>query len=354
MRVHVTDAKPGDRLKSDTYNGHGVPVMIQGTELQHDDISKLIMHGVDYIDIDAGSASIPVDFAPDVPASPESLKRAVPLMEQTISGFESMFLEASSTGKFDEYRVDELFGPLVSELARQKDVVSLLLIMERGDHYTYNHSLQVGVLSYYIATWLGYTEEVAYAAGKAGYLHDIGKSMIPDEILNKPDKLTPEEFHEMKKHSLYGYDIIRNSTSDEISAIVALQHHEREDGSGYPHGLFKEDIHPFASITAIADVYSAMISNRVYQTKQELLTVLRELHSMSFGHLNPEATQVFIRHMLPNFINKQVLLTTGQTGTIILNNPADYFRPLVRINDDEYVDLSRERHVSIDEIYLES
>ncbi|MBJ8192458.1 HDIG domain-containing protein, partial [Bacillus cereus] len=107
-------------------------------------------------------------------------------MEQTISGFESMFLEASSTGKFDEYRVDELFGPLVSELARQKDVVSLLLIMERGDHYTYNHSLQVGVLSYYIATWLGYTEEEAYAAGKAGYLHDIGKSMIPDEILNKP------------------------------------------------------------------------------------------------------------------------------------------------------------------------
>lgn len=70
MRVHVTDAKPGDRLKSDTYNGHGVPVMVQGTELQHDDISKLIMHGVDYIDIDAGSASIPVDFAPDVPASP--------------------------------------------------------------------------------------------------------------------------------------------------------------------------------------------------------------------------------------------------------------------------------------------
>lgn len=74
MRVHVTDAKPGDRLKSDTYNGHGVPVMIQGTELQHDDISKLIMHGVDYIDIDAGSASIPVDFAPmfQLPLNPSN------------------------------------------------------------------------------------------------------------------------------------------------------------------------------------------------------------------------------------------------------------------------------------------
>lgn len=354
MRVHVTDAKPGDRLTSDIYNRHGVPVLIQGTELQHEDISKLIMHGVDYIDIDAGSAGISVDFAPDVPASPESLKRAIPLIEQTIHGFESMFLEASATGKFDESRVDELLGPLVSELTHQKDVVSMLLIMERGDHYTYNHSLQVGVLSYYIATWLGYTEEEAYIAGKAGYLHDMGKSMIPDEILNKPDKLTPEEYQEMKKHTLYGFDIIRNSTSDEISAIVALQHHEREDGSGYPHGLLKEEIHPFASITAIADVYSAMISDRVYQTRQELLTVLRELHSMSFGHLNPEATQVFIRHMLPNFINKQVLLTTGQTGTIVLNNPVDYFRPLVKINENEYIDLSKERHVAIHEIYLET
>ncbi|MBE0344270.1 HD family phosphohydrolase, partial [Paenibacillus sp. 28ISP30-2] len=124
MRVHVTDAKPGDRLRSDTYNEHGVPVMIQGTMLQHDDISKLIMHGVDYIDIDAGSASIPVDFAPDVPASPESLKRAVPLMEQTIHGFESMFLEASASGKFDEFRVDELFGPLVSELTRSEGPTS--------------------------------------------------------------------------------------------------------------------------------------------------------------------------------------------------------------------------------------
>jgi HD-GYP domain-containing protein (c-di-GMP phosphodiesterase class II) len=155
----------------------------------------------------------------------------------------------------------------------------------------------------------------------------------------------------MKRHTNYGYEIILNSTSDELSALVALQHHEREDGSGYPCGLTEEKIHPYAKIAAVADVYTAMISNRVYQSKQELFTVLKELNDLSFGKLSPEPTQALINHMLPNFIGKKVLLSSGEVGAIIMTNPSDFFRPLIR-TESRFIDLSKERALMIVEIYM--
>lgn len=233
-------------------------------------------------------------------------------------------MEALTGGTFDNAKVDKLLKPMVDQLVDHKDVVSLLLLIGGDDNYTYHHSMQVGMLSYYIASWLGYSKEEAYQAGKAGYLIDIGNCKVPQEILSKPGKLTPEEFEQVKGHPAYGYEIIRNSTGDEIAAQVALQHHEREDGSGYPNGLRAKDIHPFAKIAAVADVYSAMTTNRVYRSKQELLTVLRELNSLSFGKLSPEPTQALIRHLLPNFIGKKVLLSTGEVGSIVMTNQTDF------------------------------
>ncbi|GAF06292.1 HDIG domain protein [Paenibacillus pini JCM 16418] len=175
--------------------------------------------------------------------------------------------------------------------------------------------------------------------------------MIPGSLLNKPGKLTAEEYKEMKRHTVYGYDIIRDSTSDEVSALVALQHHERGDSSGYPNARGENDIHPFSQITAVADVFSAMTTNRVYQSKQELLAVLRELYGLSFGKLSAKPTQIFIRHMIPNFIGKRVLLTSGENGIIVMTNPADFFRPLVQ-TDERFANLSTEREISIEQIYM--
>ncbi|MDO7908482.1 HD-GYP domain-containing protein [Paenibacillus sp. JX-17] len=352
MRIHVTDAKPGDILQSDTYNSFGLLILGKGTELKPDDLAKFLQHGIDYIDVDTGmeSSSSGSDLDDDAFLI-ESYSRVKPLFLEAFDTFEAMFVEAAQTGVFDEYIVTAAMMPLTTELNNHRDVVSLLLLLDKRDEYTYKHSLQVGVLSYYIALWMGYSQEEAYVIGKAGYMHDIGKSMIPPAILNKPGKLTPDEYEEMKRHAQLGYDIILNSTNDEISALVALQHHEREDGKGYPHGLVKEQIHPYARIVAVADVYSAMSSNRVYQNKQELLSVLRELYQLSFGQLNAEVTQAFIRHMLPNFIGKRVLLTNGESGVIIHNNAIDYFRPLVQ-TERGFVDLASERSLAIDEIYM--
>ncbi|MNJ32315.1 Cyclic di-GMP phosphodiesterase response regulator RpfG [compost metagenome] len=347
LKLHVIEISPGDRLKNDIFNQFGVLILHKGTELTSDAIVKLMQHGIDYIDIEPRTMDI--DRTSSVSSNP--VKKVAPLFDEAVDGFEDIFLEALSSGTFDESRVDDLLQPLVNELVGQKDVVSLLLLLDNGDNYTYNHSMQVGMLSYYIATWLGYPKEEAYRIGKAGYLIDIGKCMISQDILSKPGKLTPEEFEEVKRHTSYGYEIIFNSTGDEISALVALQHHEREDGSGYPKGLRKEEIHPYAKIAAVADVYTAMTSNRVYQSKQELLTVLRELNALSFGKLSPEPTQALISHLLPNFIGKKVLLNSGEVGSIIMTNQSDFFRPLVQ-TDSRFVDLSKEREMAITEVYI--
>ncbi|WP_019638364.1 HD-GYP domain-containing protein [Paenibacillus fonticola] len=348
MKLHVIEISPGDRLQNDIFNQFGVLILHKGTELTGDAIVKLMQHGIDYIDIEPRTIDI------DRPAASgysEQVTKVIPLFDQAVDGFEQIFLEALSRGTFDESRVDELLNPLVNELIGQKDVVSLLLLLNNDDNYTYNHSIQVGMLSYYIATWLGYPKQEAYKVGKAGYLIDIGKCKISQEILSKPGKLTAEEFEEVKRHTYYGSDIILKSTGDEISALVALQHHEREDGSGYPQGLSDKDIHPYAKIAAVADVYSAMTSNRVYRSKQELLTVLRELNALSFGQLSPEPTQALIRHLLPNFIGKKVMLNSGEVGSIVMTNQTDFFRPLVQ-TDAGFIDLSKEREMTITEVYI--
>lgn len=348
MKVHIMELRSGDRLQTDIFNNYGVFVMQKGTRLTSDAIVRLMQHGVDYVDIEPQSldADVPSEEGPSHPG-----QKVKPILDDAVDGFEQIFLEALTGGTFDNAKVDKLLKPMVDQLVDHKDVVSLLLLIGGDDNYTYHHSMQVGMLSYYIASWLGYSKEEAYQAGKAGYLIDIGNCKVPQEILSKPGKLTPEEFEQVKGHPAYGYEIIRNSTGDEIAAQVALQHHEREDGSGYPNGLRAKDIHPFAKIAAVADVYSAMTTNRVYRSKQELLTVLRELNSLSFGKLSPEPTQALIRHLLPNFIGKKVLLSTGEVGSIVMMNQTDFFRPLVQ-TDARFVDLSKERETIIEDVYL--
>ncbi|WP_379136104.1 HD-GYP domain-containing protein [Paenibacillus sp. sgz500958] len=346
MRVHVTELKPGDYLRDNTFSSKGIHVLSKGTQLQSEDIFKLMQHGVDYVVIE--------DREEIKQASNKELTLQIVSnrFDSMVEGFESLYLEALAKGSFNKSMVDDVLQPLLGSLDQHKDVVSLLLLLDRDDEYTYNHSLQVGMLSYYIASWLGYSKQESYEISRAGYLIDIGKCRISPAILNKPGKLTVEEFEEVKRHTTYGYEIISNSMNDQHTALVALQHHEREDGSGYPANLKKSEIHPYAKIAAIADVYSAMTTPRIYQSKQELITVLREIHNLSFGKLNAKSVQAFIQHLMPNFIGKRVLLSTGDMGTIIMNNPTDVFRPLVKI-ESHFCDLSRDRQIAIIEIYME-
>ncbi|MFF2480632.1 HD-GYP domain-containing protein [Paenibacillus sp. NPDC058071] len=359
MRVHVSDLKEGDLLVSDTFNDYGLHVLSKGTQLQHREISLLLQHHIEYVDVDndrATEAAATPEPSPERTlesiVSPNWLPSVRPDYEKAVKGFEDIYNQATNEGVLNNDAVMNAFKPLISNFEMERDVVSMLLLLNTTDDYTYQHSVQVGMLAYYLATWLEYSDEEALQIGKAGFLHDIGKSKVESAILNKPAKLTKEEFEEVKKHAQYGHDIITESIDEEpFLAVSALQHHERNDGSGYPHGLTGEEIHPVAKIIAVVDIYSAMISERVYQKKRDLLFVLKELYRLSFSELDPHIAQTFIKHMIPNFIGKKALLESGETGTIIMTHPTEFFCPLIQIGD-RFIDLTVEREYEIKEIII--
>jgi len=340
-------------LSEDVFNSYGLHVLSKGTPLNEKEISRMFQHQIDYIEIDrrpdANAAS--VDSSPNPEAVPGYNPLLRPLYHDAVAGAEQLFEKALIEGRIHEDDVKESFQPLVENFRTERDVVSLLLMLNSQDDYTYQHSVQVGMLSYYIARWLGWSEEETVRAGKAGFLHDVGKCKIADAILNKPGRLTDDEYKEIQNHPKYGYDILTHSFNDSAIALAALQHHERIDGTGYPQGLSGEQIHPMARIVAVADVYSAMISSRVYSEKKDLLFVLRELYELSFKELDPDATHTFIRHMLPNFIGKRVELSNGDFGTIVMTNPTDFFRPLVQV-EEQFLDLAVARDLSILHVHM--
>ncbi|MFC5468392.1 HD-GYP domain-containing protein [Cohnella suwonensis] len=354
MRVHITDLRAGDRLSEDIFNSFGLHVLSKGAILNEKEISRMYQHQIDYIEIErrAGIMQASDGEAADAdPAFASYNPLLRPLYHDAVAGAEQLFTRALEEGRIYEEDVKESFQPLVDNFRAERDVVSLLLMLNSQDDYTYQHSVQVGMLSYYIARWLGWSEEETIRAGKAGFLHDVGKCKIAETILNKPSRLTDEEYDEIKNHPEYGYEILKNSLEDPAIALAALQHHERMDGKGYPNGLTGDKIHPMAKIVAVADVYSAMISSRVYREKRDLLQVLRELYDLSFSELDPDITHTFIRHMIPNFIGKSVELSTGESGTIVMTHPNDFFRPLVKVGE-QFIDLSAHRNKEIKQVFM--
>lgn len=349
MRVHVMDLNIGDSLLIDTFNSYGLHLLSSGTKLREQDISKLLRHQVTYVDVAPKQEDIP--FNDYNVLTEESFRHLRPLYDQAIKGTEQLFAEAQSSGRVNDRIVQESFVPITKYLKEQRDVVELLLVLNRKDDYTYQHSIQTGILSYHIATWIGYSEAEALLIGTAGYLHDIGKCRIDPELLSKQEELTDEEQQLLAKHTNYGYEIIHKSGYPYPIALAALQHHERMDGSGYPFQLSGTNIHPYTRIITVADIYSGMISNRPHHIKQDLLTVLQYLFELSFSKLDAPIAHTFISHMLPNFIGKNVLLHTGEVGKIIMNNNTDYFRPLIQV-EDRFIDLSAERSLEIEEIYM--
>ncbi|WP_315971362.1 HD domain-containing phosphohydrolase [Paenibacillus sp. N3.4] len=305
MRIHVLQLIVGDKLISDSFNSFGLHLLSSGNVVDASDILMLNRHNVEYVDIlpRSSEAATEQEGSIEQHATDEQLHS----FNLAISSIKDLFQVASNSESIDPEFIESAFTPLIESFEDEKDVVSLLLSLNSKEEYAYQHSVQVGMLSYYMAKWLNKSEKEARYIGKAGYLHDIGKCKVEEAILQKPGKLTSDEYNEIKKHTIYGYDIIRNSLHEDALALVALQHHERLDGTGYPLRKKHTEIHSYSLIVAIADVYSAMICNRVYQEKRDLLAVLKELHRLSFGQLDPNITQVFIRNMIPNFIGKSIL-----------------------------------------------
>lgn len=237
--------------------------------------------------------------------------------------------------------------PFIQQVSEKNDFFGILAALQSKDDYTYRHNVAVGIISTLLGKWLKLKPEELSSLTIAATLHDIGKIMIPAEILSKPGSLSEDELALMRKHTTYGYEMIRDTVgTTHAQALVALQHHERMDGSGYPFGVLGHRITDFSKIVAVADIFHAMTSDRLYRPAAPLYEVLRQMEDNVFGKLDPYICSVFINKLMQSMLGNEVLLTDGRVGRIILILAHDPLRPLVNIEED-FMDLSRERDLGI-------
>lgn len=237
---------------------------------------------------------------------------------------------------------------IVEEIRESESMVVETINLSTYDNYTYTHSVNVDVLSVILGVACGLRDDELRKLSQAALLHDVGKTCVPIEIINKPGRLTEEEFAEVKKHPYYGYNMLRdNYDVSSVARNAILSHHENEDGSGYPRGLTSEKIHLFAKIIHVADVYDALTTKRVYKDAMNPADALEYLMGNAERMFDKELVAIFLEYVAPYPLGVQVELSNGQKALVVKNNRSMLSRPVVRLNSGAKVDLMEHLDITI-------
>lgn len=275
-------------------------------------------------------------------------------VEQAARQMEEIFDIVSRTGVVPIEEIKSDIMPAIRQAAEIPHLNHLFFELKTKDEYTFRHTVCVGIIATLIGKWLNLSPIDLYDLSLGATLHDIGKARIPSHILNKPGRLTQEEYREMKRHTIYGYKLLQNIPElNERVAMIALQHHEREDGGGYPFSLRGEKIEKLAKIVAIADVYHAMSSSRVYHQAEPFHIVITQMQNDVFGKFDPSIMLVFLYRIMNSLVGQRVLLSSGEEGTIIMVDPYEPLRALVRC-EDTLIDLRLNRGLRISRVLNDS
>lgn len=239
------------------------------------------------------------------------------------------------------------------ELFRSKTSLELFDIihsMRANDDSVFAHSLNVALISRAMGKWLQLSKEDLDVLTLSGLLHDIGKSKIPSEILNKPGKYTDEEFNTMRSHPLIGYKLLRGKGFDKRILLVTTQHHERQDGTGYPRGLQADEIDDFSSIVAIADVYDAMTAARPHRAPFCAFQVIDAFEKEGLQKFHTQFILTFLKRVASCYQNSRVLLSDGRSARVVYLNDRCLSRPMVELDDKTIIDLSQNHSLTIQSI----
>ena len=214
----------------------------------------------------------------------------------------------------------------------------------------YAHCVNVAMISRMIGRWLHLEQNDLDILTCCGLFHDIGKMSIPDSVLNKPGKLTDEEFALIKSHPKTGYEILRNQNIDPRIKQSVLMHHERYDGSGYPNGLSSDLLSDFAMIVAIADVYDAMTAARSYREPLCPFQVIEKFEQEGFQKYNTKFIYVFLHNIASTYQSNRVMLNDGRSCKIVMLNQSTLSKPIIQFDDGSCMDLSGQRELYITKI----
>ena len=243
-----------------------------------------------------------------------------------------------------------LANNIVQEIRGSESLIIEQVSLSSYDNYTYVHSVNVDISSVIIGIGMGLTNAELDKLSQAALLHDIGKVDVPIEILNKPARLTPEEYEEMKKHPFYGLERLRKKEGDDLAAVIknaVYSHHENWDGTGYPRGLSGDAIHKYARIIHVADVYDALTTKRAYKDAMNPADAIEYLMANSGTMFDINVVNTFIHYIAPYPMGCTILLSNGQQGVVLENNAKNLSRPKVKLANGTVIDLMEKLNITI-------
>lgn len=341
-RVSIGSARPGMIVAKDVYSRNDQLVLPKDTELTPDVITKMMFYAVDSVFIYNEEESTNKDVSEENEGTIEFRKEYAKTLENVKYEFEKAIV---SNASIDEDKllanVDEFFN----KDAGKAEVLSMLHNIKKFDDHVYMHSINVSLLCKIFAGWLGISGRDEEILVLCGLLHDIGKMLIPKNILNKPSELTRMEYEMMKQHTLRGYELLNGKDIDERVKFAALRHHERYDGKGYPNGCKSEEIDMYSMITGIADTYDTLASEHIYSDEKCPYDILFDFENKK-QIFAPQYLLPIINNIAESYINHEVTLSNNEKASIVMLNADDLSKPVVRVND-KFIDLSKERSIKI-------
>ena len=287
IRLKSNQLKTGMVTAQSIFNEKGAPFLVRGTPLTDRYIYRLRQLSVPELHV----TSLSADF--QLPPPPDVIEERTRV--QAVDSVAETFRQAEVNGQFDMNLMEQCADLLVRDIMTKKKNLVQITDIRLHDSYTFSHSVNVAVLATMLGNLCGYSKSKLQVITLGGLLHDIGKLAVPTPILNKTSSLTADEFKIIRRHPSEGRKILKelNSPNASILAIIAAQHHEHIDGSGYPNHIRGKSIHPYSRITAIADVYDALTSARSYKRAYKPNVVYQMMMHNSPGHFDMDRLRLF-------------------------------------------------------------
>ncbi len=340
-RKNLSELKEGMILKEDVYDSQGAVLIGTETLLEKNHIDFLKKNHIVSV---LAESKTEYDL---YKINRENQRDLEEKYRSTVDKFKEIY-SSFKLGKVPLYQeLSETIEPLYEAILNDDQFAQKMWQIKAYDGYTFEHSVRVSMIAGLLAKWYGMSETKIKEATLAGLLHDIGKCNIPDEILNKPGPLTPEEYKVIKTHATLGYILIKDIKNLSYEVLLGvLQHHERVDGTGYPNGLMGDQISEIAKVVAVSDVYCAMTANRVYKVAMHPFEVANFILDKCYSSLDLSMTKTFLGNISHYYIGHKVILNTAEEATVVMTYRDNPSRPLVRIKDD-YYDLRRSTGIEI-------